>query len=173
MNAIYLSGRERVLGDEDIIVSKTDLKGRITYANDLFLSFSGYELAQTLGAPHNLVRHPHMPRCVFKLLWDHLQQGREVFAYVLNRAANGDHYWVLAHVSASRDLEGRAIGYHSNRRSVNRHAIAQAVAPLYRQLLDTEAGHANPKDGMAAAADLLADSLAGMGKSYEEFVFAL
>lgn len=173
MSAIFLSGRERILGDEDIIVSKTDLKGKITYANENFLHFAGYKLGQVLGAPHNIVRHPHMPRCVFKLLWDYLGDSREIFAYVLNRSANGDHYWVLAHVTHSRDLEGRTVGYHSNRRSVNRQAVDEVIVPLYRQLLDAEARHANPKDGMAASSDLLADTLARAGKSYEQFIFTL
>jgi PAS domain S-box-containing protein len=172
MGSVYLSGQERILGDRDIIVSKTDLKGRITYANENFLRFSGYGPGQILGAPHNIVRHPDMPRAVFKLLWDQLQQAKEIFAYVVNRAANGDHYWVLAHVTHSRDLDGRTVGYHSNRRSIDRRAL-EVVAPLYRQLLDEEARHANPKDGMQASSELLADILARMGKSYDEFIFTL
>jgi len=173
VNSIHLSGLERILGDDDLIVSKTDLKGKITYANENFLRFAGYPLRQILGAPHNIVRHPDMPRCVFKLLWDTLGQGKEIFAYVVNRAANGDHYWVLAHVTTSRDLEGRTIGYHSNRRSVDRRALDGVIIPLYRQLLDEEARHANPKDGMTASHALLTDTLARMGKTYDEFIFSL
>ena len=86
------SGMESLLGEENIIVSKTDLQGRITYANRTFLEISGYTEAELLGAPHNLIRHPEMPRCVFKYLWDTIRAGNEAFAYVVNLAKNGNHY---------------------------------------------------------------------------------
>ena len=66
----YVTGKEAFFGDDEIIVSKTDLKGHITYANDVFLKIAGYTEAEVLGRPHNLIRHPDMPRCVYKLLWD-------------------------------------------------------------------------------------------------------
>ena len=173
MSPLHLSGRERILADDEIIVSKTDLKGKITYANESFISFSGYPLKDLMGAPHNIVRHPDMPRAIFKLLWERLQARHEVFAYVLNRSGNGDHYWVLAHVTPSRALDGKNVGYHSNRRSVDRKALEGVIIPLYRQLLDEEARHSNPKDGMAASMTLLTDTLAQTGRSYDEFILTL
>ena len=89
-----LTGVERHLAPHDIVVSKTDIKGRITYANQVFLDIAGYVEKEVIGRPHNIVRHPEMPRAVFKLLWDTISQGNEIFAYVVNRAKNGDHYWV-------------------------------------------------------------------------------
>jgi PAS domain S-box-containing protein len=86
------TGRESPFNDEEIIVSKTDQHGRITYANDVFARVSGYELVELLGKPHSIIRHPAMPRCVFKLVWDTLKAGDEIFGYVLNLARNGDHY---------------------------------------------------------------------------------
>jgi PAS domain S-box-containing protein len=80
------TGRERTWGDEEIIVSKTDLKGIITYANRTFLNVAGYTEEEVLGKPHNMIRHPDMPRCVFKLLWDTIESGNEIFAYVKNMA---------------------------------------------------------------------------------------
>ena len=103
-----------------------------------------------LGSPHSLIRHPFMPRCVFKLLWDTLEQGNEIFAYVLNMARNGDAYWVLAHVTPSYDAQGRLVGYHSNRRVPRPEAVA-AVKPVYQALLDIEAKHNNAKEGMEAS----------------------
>ena len=94
-----LTGVERTFGEDEIIVSKTDLTGRITYANDVFLRISGYAEAEVLGQPHSIIRHPGTPRAVFSLLWRTIESGREIFAYVVNRAKNGDHYWVLAHVT--------------------------------------------------------------------------
>lgn len=84
------------LGDDEIIVSKTDLKGRITYANRVFLTIAGYTEQEVLGEPHSIIRHPDLPRCIFKLLWDTIQGGTEIFAYVINRCKNGDHYLVYA-----------------------------------------------------------------------------
>ena len=74
------SGRESPFGEDEIIVSKTDLKGRITYANDVFLRVSAYSLNEVVGAPHSIIRHPEMPRCVFKLFWDTIAAGKEIFA---------------------------------------------------------------------------------------------
>jgi PAS domain S-box-containing protein len=111
------TGRERTFDDEEIIVSKTDLSGRITYANDVFLRISGYTEAEVIGQPHSLIRHPDMPRSVFNLLWKTIGAGQEIFAYVVNMAKNGDHYWVLAHVTPTFGPAGDIIGFHSNRRT--------------------------------------------------------
>ena len=97
------TGRERMFGEDEIIVSKTDLKGRITYANSVFLRVAGYAEEDVLGQPHSMIRHPGMPRAVFKLLWETIAGGREIFAYVKNMARDGDHYWVFAHVTPSFD----------------------------------------------------------------------
>lgn len=113
--------------DDELIVSKTDLKGRITYANDVFLRVANLAPREALGAPHSLIRHPDMPRCVFKLLWDTIESGEEIFAYVINLAGNGDHYWVFAHVTPSFDASGRMVGYHSNRRRPSAEQIAKIV----------------------------------------------
>lgn len=171
--AIHLSGKERILDDSDLIVTKTDTRGIITYANHTFLHFAGYSLRKVIGAPHNIVRHPHMPRCVFRLLWETLGNGDEVFAYVLNLAANGDHYWVFAHVTPSFGPGGETIGFHSNRRSIERPVLNHVIIPLYQRLSDEESRHANAKDGMAASTRLLSDTLAGLGQSYDQFIFSL
>lgn len=168
----FLSGVERRLADNEIIVSKTDLQGRITYCNDEFLRLAGYRESELLGAPHSIIRHPAMPRCVFKLLWDTLAAGDEIFAYVVNRSQNGDHYWVFAHVTPDRDEAGAAVGYHSNRRSVTAPAIA-VVEPLYRQLLAEEARHSDRKSGMAASYAMLVNLLAEKGMTYEQLVLSL
>jgi len=85
--------QEKVLGEDDFIVSKTDLKGLITYGNRTFIQMSGYSEAELLGAPHNILRHPDMPRVVFKLLWDTIQAQQEICAYVKNLAKDGSFYW--------------------------------------------------------------------------------
>ena len=168
-----LTGVERFFAEKDLIVSKTDTKGRITYANRTFRTLAGYSEAEVIGKPHNLIRHPGMPRCVFKLLWDTLEAKREIFAYVVNRSANGDHYWVLAHVTPSLDTKGRVVGYHSNRRVPKRTAI-DAVTPIYRQLLDIEARHAgDPKAGLTASFNAMLSLLQSHGVTYDQFIFSL
>jgi PAS domain S-box-containing protein len=166
------SGVERFFDREEIIVSKTDARGRITYANDVFLRVAGYHEAEVLGRPHSCIRHPDMPRCVFKLLWDTIERGDEVFAYVVNMAKNGDHYWVLAHVTPTFDGSGRITGYHSNRRCPDANTIA-AIKPLYAALLDAERGFATKAEAMASSTGVLVETLARAGLSYEAFVFSL
>ena len=116
MARVKPTGVERRFAEDEVIVSKTDLRGHITYANEVFVRVSGFREDELLGAPHSIVRHPDMPRCVVQLLWDRIAAWHEVFAYVLNMSKNGDHYWVHAHVTPTFDEQGKIVGYHSNRR---------------------------------------------------------
>jgi PAS domain S-box-containing protein len=166
------TGIERVLGADDVIVTKTDLKGHITYANEVFCQVSAMPEADLLGKPHNVIRHPEMPRTVFSLLWDTVASGDEIFAYVVNLAGDGAHYWVLAHVTPSYDPAGRLIGYHSNRRKPAPAAV-RALQPLYRSLLDEERRHSRATDAAAAGRALLEDHLTSQGADYERFVWDL
>ncbi|HVI50187.1 MAG TPA: PAS domain-containing protein [Candidatus Sulfotelmatobacter sp.] len=167
-----LTGIERHFRDDELIVSKTDLQGRITYCNDVFMRMAGYKESELLDKPHSIVRHPDMPRCVFKLLWDTIESGKEIFAYVINRAKNGDHYWVFAHVTPDIDANGRVTGYHSNRRTVDSRVVP-LVQGLYAQLLAEEARHSDRKAGIAAATAMLVQTLTAKGVSYEQFVLGL
>jgi PAS domain S-box-containing protein len=172
MNRTTPSGRETFFDDEEIIVSKTDLKGRITYANDVFLRIADYRASEVLGQPHSMIRHPDMPRCVFQLLWDTIAKGEEIFAYVVNMAKNGDHYWVFAHVTPTFDKDGKVIGYHSNRRVPDRKAV-DAIKPIYAHLKAIEDRHTTKREGIAAATEELLALLAKNGVSYGEFVFGV
>jgi PAS domain S-box-containing protein len=165
------TGRERILGDDEIIVSKTDPKGRITYANDVFLRMAALGERQALGAPHSVIRHPDMPRAVFKLLWDRIASGREIFAYVVNLAADGDHYWVLAHVTPSFDAAGQILGYHSNRRAPARRAVERLRA-VYERLLRIEAD-GNAKAALAASSAELERMIRAENTDYDRFIFSL
>lgn len=169
----YLTGTERFFDRDEIIVSKTDLKGHILYANNVFMKVGVFNEGQVIGSPHSILRHPQMPRCVFKLLWDQIQKNKEIFAYVVNRASNGDHYWVLAHVTPSYDASGNINGYHSNRRVPDRRTLDEVVIPTYRKLLSVEDGHSNRKDGMNKGFDALQELLKEKGSTYDEFIFSL
>ncbi len=166
------TGVERTFGAEEIIVSKTDAKGRITYANSVFLRVSGYSEEVVLGAPHNLIRHPEMPRGVFQLMWDTIQSGSEIFAYVNNLAADGASYWVLAHVTPTFDARGTITGYHSNRRLPDRAAVRKADE-LYRQMTHVEKAQQRPVDAVTASCALLEQRLAAAGQTYEQWVWSL
>lgn len=168
----HLSGIERKFGADEIIVSKTDPKGRITYANEVFLRVAEYTEEELLGAPHSIIRHPAMPRCVFRVLWDTIQAGREIFAYVINRSKSGAHYWVFAHVTPTFDAEGRIIGYHSSRRCPNRNAV-RIVESVYQDLCRIESQHGSPRAAWQASLPKLLDLLQSRGMSYDEFVFSL
>jgi PAS domain S-box-containing protein len=170
--AIRPTGVQNVLGEEELIVSKTDLKGRITYANDVFIRMAKYTYRELMGAPHSMIRHPDMPRCVFKLLWDTLQAKQEIFAYVVNLAKDGSHYWVLAHVTPTFDQRGDIIGYHSNRRRPDLAPI-ERIKPIYKALCEEEARHANAKEGMRAGFDMMVGLLKHHGVAYDEFVLSL
>jgi len=172
MRPTSLTGVERRFRDDEIIVSKTNAKGQITYCNDVFMRVAGYGENELMGKAHSIVRHPAMPRCVFKLLWDTIEARKEIFAYVVNRAKSGDHYWVFAHVTPDLDDAGAILGYHSFRRSPEPSAIA-AITPIYAALLAEEGRHANPKQGMEAATAMLHSVLANKGVSYEQFVLGL
>lgn len=169
--AIQPSSVERIMRENDFIVSKTDLKGRITYGNRIFIEFSGYTEEELLGAQHNIVRHPDMPRAVFKLLWDTIRGGQECFAYVKNMAKDGSFYWVFANVTPSYDQQGNVIGYLSVRRKP-KPEVVRVVASLYQQMLDTER-QADAQNAIAASSRLLTDLLVEKGMSYEEFILSL
>lgn len=168
-----LTGHERTFDPSDIIVTKTDLKGRITYANRVFLNISQLELGGTLEQPHSLIRHPNMPRTVFKLLWERIEAGKEIFAYVVNRAMNGDHYWVFAHVTPSFSESGQVNGYHSNRRVPDRRVINDTIRPLYDELCAIEQRSGGRKDGLQGAYDALHEKLKNRGLDYDRFIFSL
>lgn len=170
-SSLTLIDEELSFHADEVIVSKTDLVGRITYANDVFCRLAEIKTSEAIGKPHNIIRHPDMPRVVFKLLWDTLQQEEEIFAYVKNLSSSGKYYWVLAHVTPSYDQNHKLIGYHSNRRCPDRHWVEE-ISTLYKTLLEEEGKYQNPDEGINASASLLAKVLEESGQSYPEFIWS-
>lgn len=166
------NGREITFDEDEVIVSKTDKLGRITYANDVFLKMAKYTEAELIGQPHSIIRHPAMPRAVFKLVWDVILSGKEVFGYVLNLNKLGESYWVLAHITPNLDVNNDIVGFHSSRRKPRRDAIDK-VWPVYQQLLRIEQASANSKTGMQNAFAAVVKLLEEQKTSYEEFVYSL
>ncbi|WP_370327091.1 PAS domain-containing protein [Euzebya sp.] len=166
------TGRERPFGVEELFFSTTDLKGRILSGNEVFTRISGYGEGQLVGSPHNIIRHPDMPRAVFRLLWDFIQSGRPIAAYVKNMAADGCHYWVMASVVP---IDG---GYLSIRLKPTSDVFG-LVVPLYAELreierlVDLDGRPRAHERGMDAAAERLAQRLAEAGfDGYEAFMRA-
>ena len=157
----------REIKDNDFIISQTDLKGRITYVNKIFMDLAEYSESELLGKPHNIVRHPDMPRAIFKLLWDRIQNKKEIFAYVINKTKNKNDYWVFANVTASLDSRGNIVGYYSVRRKPNPQAL-EIIKPLYAKMIQAE-----KSGGINASDKILNDVLKHEGVDYDEYIISI
>lgn len=147
----------------DIVVSKADDQGNITYANPIFVKLSGYTQGDLLDQPHSLLRHPDMPKIIFKFLWDNIKAGKEVKAFVKNLSKDGGFYWVIAHVKPATNPDGSFRNYVSTRRSMSPGARA-VIEPLYAKLLEAE-----QSGGMEASLKILEEFLAEHGASLATF----
>lgn len=165
------NGREVMLGPEELIITKTDPTGHITYANRVFMRIAGYGEEQLIGQPHNLIRHPDMPRGVYRMMWKTLQSGQEFFGIVKNYTSNGDFYWVFANITPDYGLDGSLQGYFSVRRQAARSAIG-LVQPVYAEMCRIEAQH-----GKSEAPDVsmnwLLEQMRQQGTDYESFVLKI
>lgn len=164
--------QEMIYNRDEIIVSKTDPKGRIVYANSVFCRLAEMSTKQVLNQPHSIIRHPDMPRAVFKLLWDTISAGDEIFAYIKNMSASGGYYWVFAHVTPTLDAGGQILGYHSNRRYPEKGALDKVI-PLYQELLQMEAAAGNRKQGLEQSYDYLINTVVGGKHAYDRFSWEL
>ena len=157
----------REMQENDFIVSKTDTKGRITYTNKIFMDMAEYTEKELLGKPHSIIRHPDMPKSVFKLLWDTIEDKNEIFAFVINKTKNANTYWVYANITPSFDDRGNIIGYYSVRRKPNPAAI-EIIKPLYASMLKAE-----KSGGVDAGTKVLTDLLHEKGTDYNELIISL
>lgn len=150
---------------DEMFFSITDLKGIILTGNDVFYRTSKFSKEEMVGAPHNIIRHPDMPRIIFKLLWDYIKSGKPIVAYVKNMAKDGSYYWVLATVMPLKDENGRNTKYISIRIKPTTEYL-DLVNRLYKELLEAE-----KSGGMDASYKVLMDSLKKLGyQSYDEFM---
>ena len=156
------NSRETNIAQDDFLVSKTDTKGRITYANPSFIKVTGFTEKELLGKPHNIIRHPEMPKIIFKFLWEEISNKREIFAYIKNISKDGGFYWVYANVTASLDSRDNILGYYSVRRKANPKAL-EVIVPLYEKLLSLE-----KSGGIDASHKYMIELLKDKGVSYDE-----
>jgi aerotaxis receptor len=163
--------REVQLQEDDTIVSKTDLTGCITYVNRTFMRISDYPGRAVLGEQHNVIRHPDMPRGLFRLMWDTLGEQREFFGLLKNMTANGDYYWAFIIVAPDLDGDGEVVGYDSVRRKAPTAAIRTAEQ-LYREMLRVEyaAGAAVAPEASVA---YLQRTLTERHTTYDRFLLGL
>ncbi len=144
------------------IVSETDAKGKITFCNDYFMEVSGYSQDELIGQPHSIVRHPDMPKVVFKLLWQTISQGKNINAVVKNLAKDGRYYWIFTEFESRRDTDtGEIIGYHASRKTISKHVI-EILAGLYAELLKIESA-----EGVEASEKYLVSFLKDKGDDME------
>jgi PAS domain S-box-containing protein len=170
--AITPNNTERKLSDEDFIVSKTDVSGRITYANRIFMEIAGYQEAELIGVQHNIIRHPDMPRGVFRFLWNTLKAGNEFFGFAKNMCADGGFYWVFANITPDYDANNKLQGYYSVRRNPPRSAL-DVLIPIYQEMLAIEK-RSSVAEAPEKSLEYLHDVINQSGaKSYDSLVLSL
>lgn len=123
-----------------MIVSKTDIKGKIIYGNEYFCELSGYKESELISSPHNILRHPDMPKAIFRLMWRHLKSGRNIMAVVKNMSKNGNYYWVTTDFETIKDSHGYIKYYVAYRQSAPIHVVEE-MEKLYKKLLAIEEIH--------------------------------
>ncbi|MPB47941.1 PAS domain-containing protein [Campylobacter lari] len=158
---------EKVLTSDVLITSKTNLKGEIIYANEDFLKYSDYKIDEILYKPHSIMRHPDMPRTVFKYLWDNIQMKREVFAFVKNKTKFNDYYWVFANITASCDSNENILNYYSVRRKPKAEAV-KIIEEIYKVLIRKE-----KEGGVKAGLEELNTVVKSYGMSYNELIMQI
>jgi PAS domain S-box-containing protein len=147
------------------IVSKTDKHGIIEYGNDYFVEISGYTEPELIDQPHSIIRHPDMPKVVFKMMWDRINKAQNIMAVVKNLAKDGSYYWVVTEFQPKVDPITNEIISHTAFRKAAPQKAVDAIAPLYQKLLEIE-----KEGGMEASEKYLRGLLEEKGVTYDEFI---
>ncbi|WP_373072644.1 PAS domain-containing protein [Sulfurimonas sp.] len=156
---------EIILDSKKYIVSQTNPQGFIEYGNDYFIEISKYTEQELLGKPHSIIRHPDMPKIVFKMMWDRISKGQNIMALVKNLAKDGSFYWVVTEFEPKRDaLSSQIVSYTAFRRAAPRDAIEE-ITPIYKELVKLE-----NTGGMEASEKYLRDFLESKNMTYDEFI---
>ncbi|WP_026729272.1 PAS domain-containing protein [Flavobacterium denitrificans] len=164
-NKIAVIDKEVTWDKTQVIMSKTNAFGIIEYANEVFVDVSGYEDYELMGQPHNIIRHPDMPKVIFKVLWENLKQGRNFHAIVKNLAKSGRYYWVITDFEIAKDENGAIVNYFGRRQSVPQEVVSLHIEPLYKKLLQIEAA-----SGVEFSEKYLIGFLEEKKRSYVEYI---
>lgn len=165
------TNNEHLLKKDDLIVTKTNLKGEITYANKTFLDICVFHESDILNQPHNIIRHPDMPKAIFRMLWNDLKRGDEFFGVVKNLCNDGGFYWVFANITPSFDATGKVIGYFSVRRHVSK-KLVNVMVDLYSQMVREEKRHSDAKKAIVESTKILTNFLDKQGVSLNEYILS-
>jgi len=165
------TNNEYTLSESEQIITKTDLHGVLKYCNPKFIEFSGYKESELLGKPHNIIRHPDMPRVMFHLMWENLKANREFNGYIKNICRDGSYYWVFANVTPSMSPTNELLGYYSVRRKPNEEAL-EYIKNLYIELLEIEKQHSK-EEAIEASLYKLHSVLNGREVGYDEFILTI
>lgn len=157
---------ELIVENNTLITSKTDLTGKIIYANEDFCKYAQFSMQEILYKPHNIIRHPDMPRCVFKLIWDTIKSGKEVFGYIKNKTKQNNFYWVFANITPTFDENSQVIDYYSVRRFPRREVLS-LISSLYASLREVEAS------SLQAGCDALTAFVKKQNMEYNEMIYRL
>ncbi|MGL3000605.1 PAS domain-containing protein [Flavobacterium sp. RSSB_23] len=157
--------KEVVWDKSRVIMSKTDHRGIIEYANEVFVDVCGYEDYELMGQPHSIIRHPDMPKVLFKVLWENLKQGVNFHAVVKNLAKSGRYYWVVTDFESTKNENGEITNYFGRRRAVPQEIISNHIEPLYKKLLQIEKA-----SGVEYSEKYLIGFLEEKNRSYVEYI---
>jgi len=134
---IIPTDEEHEVKNIDIIVSKGDAEGNIKYANPVFFKLAGYTQSELIDKPHSIIRHPDMPKIIFKHLWENLKLGKDVKTFVKNLSKDGGYYWVFAYIRVANNPDGSFRNYVSTRKSMSLNA-KHIIDSLYKSLVEAE-----------------------------------
>jgi PAS domain S-box-containing protein len=159
------SDREVDWNKTKVLLSKTDTKGTILYANEAFIDVSGYDEFELIGQAHNIIRHPDMPKVIFKFLWDSIKAKKNIHAIIKNMSKTGRYYWVITDFKIIADSDGEIAGFFGTRKSVPEGVIIKFIEPLYKKLI-----HIEEASGVKASEEYLIGFLEERNKTYMEYV---
>lgn len=167
-NKPVLVDKEVTWDKTKVIMSKTDAFGTIEYANEVFVDVCGYEDYELMGQPHSIIRHPDMPKVIFKVLWEKLKNGENFHAIVKNLAKSGRYYWVITDFEISKNEAGEIVNYFARRRAVPQEVITNHIEPLYKKLWQIEAA-----SGIEYSEKYLNGFLEEKNKTYVQYILEL
>ncbi|WP_417785037.1 PAS domain-containing protein [Tenacibaculum sp.] len=156
--------REIKLDENSVLLSITDTRGVIEYCNEDFVESSGYEEYELVGAGHNIVRHPDMPRVIFKLMWERIQNKQNIIAFVKNMAKTGRYYWVMTDFVVKENDKGEVTNYKALRKPAPKKAV-QEIIPLYKRLREIE-----DLNGIEASEKFLKGFLDSKNTNYDVYI---
>jgi len=169
---ITIIDEEVCMKEDEFIVSKADLRGHLTYVNRIFMEMALLNEDQLLGINHNIIRHPSMPKGVFKFLWMTIKKEREFFGYIKNVRSDGRYYWVFANITPEYNENGKLSGYLSVRRTPPTSAIA-VIQPIYEQMIKIEESATSKKVAEEKSLAFLHQQLDDLNVKYQDFVINL